>query len=230
MFYLWARHWTRRPLSVIGKRSNSRLYRCIQHRILPQVRHKQGAPKLMAKTGTFIKVANPAEAKNPVGDWTIYFDGDSDNPLFTTTTRAKALAWLKKHHGIKAYKTGKVRIGQTIWEAKNPVKFWILDQNGDVYLTVTKGGREKAEKIADDLTKSKGKAFSVMGFGVENPTNENAYWVLFGKRGRRDSEIVWATNPQQAITATRKKHPDATLVFVHKAAGDTMDVIAEWKY
>lgn len=145
----------------------------------------------MAKTGTFLMAANPAglatelqsKLKNPRPIFTAQFLSDIKNnvpgvKMVTIYSNASGTVATFNYQGnLYEVKISQARYGSERYAhpkgvkypknpdtSKNPVKYWILDPAGNVKLTITKGGREKAEKIAAEL----GKGFSVVGFGVDD--------------------------------------------------------------
>lgn len=80
--------------------------------------------------------------------------------------------------GLKGVHYTKIIVKDDLKKSKNPIKYWIVDNKGALYLTV-KGSREKAERLAGDLNKKAGKElYSVLGYGTENPTGRtfNIYY------------------------------------------------------
>lgn len=139
----------------------------------------------MAKYGSFLTVSNPANtanAHNPESELDADFRRDLDKAAYQVNKdeiefdyMVSRIARMYDLSFDKASELLKTQMKKRLVNHKNPVEYWIIDPNGKIYLTITKGGREAAEKIANDLTKKHKKEYRVIGFGVENPESSILY-------------------------------------------------------
>lgn len=167
----------------------------------------------MAKYGKFISVANPVNKKDePYVVVKATFGAKNIFLLRAKDVRTKR--FIAMDEAVVLFSGNRVESVEfynnyvKTHSINNPIKYWILDQNDNVYLTITKGGREKAEKIADELNqKNKGK-FRVMGFGLDdNAKSPYANSLWYDKQKKRLSQLEKSVKSGKTIPLKTPK-PD----------------------